>query len=352
MTVGIISMQKVVNYGSFLQAYALKHTIENLGHQVRFVDIHIGEQLVQPKHSSYPKLGMDKYLLKRIEHVLFKKNRDRLFKKVYFPMIGINQPTEEADCDTLVIGSDEVFNCCQPSRWGFSTQLFGDTQKPTISYAASCGATTIEGLQCLGKEKAVTSALKKMKAISVRDSNTSSFVNNLTGRVPIQHLDPVLVYDWTDEVPELTRFKNYILVYAYDNRISDEKEIAAIKAFAKMENKILISFGVYQRWCDKNVVCSPLELIAYFDGADYIITDTFHGTVISIKRNKQFVTFIRKSNKYKLMDLLHKFNLEEYSVNNAEEISYKLKCKIDYTKVNSILDAEKKRTLEYLRDQL
>ena len=39
MNVGILSMQRVVNYGSFLQAYALKQTISALGYTVEFVDI-------------------------------------------------------------------------------------------------------------------------------------------------------------------------------------------------------------------------------------------------------------------------------------------------------------------------
>lgn len=36
--VGIMSMQRIANYGSFLQAYALKQLIEELGHKVEFVD--------------------------------------------------------------------------------------------------------------------------------------------------------------------------------------------------------------------------------------------------------------------------------------------------------------------------
>ena len=38
MEVGIMSMQRVENYGSFLQAYGLKKEIEKLGHTVQFVD--------------------------------------------------------------------------------------------------------------------------------------------------------------------------------------------------------------------------------------------------------------------------------------------------------------------------
>ena len=36
--VGIMSMQRIKNYGSFLQAYGLKKNVENLGYDVEFVD--------------------------------------------------------------------------------------------------------------------------------------------------------------------------------------------------------------------------------------------------------------------------------------------------------------------------
>lgn len=47
MKIGILSMQRIVNYGSFLQAYGLKKTVEKLGHEVEFVDYTIEPCLVK-----------------------------------------------------------------------------------------------------------------------------------------------------------------------------------------------------------------------------------------------------------------------------------------------------------------
>ena len=44
--VGIMSMQRIANYGSFLQAYALKRLIEELGYRVEFVDYHVGAPVI------------------------------------------------------------------------------------------------------------------------------------------------------------------------------------------------------------------------------------------------------------------------------------------------------------------
>lgn len=48
-------------------------------------------------------------------------------------------------------------------------------------------------------------------------------------------------------------------------------------------------------------------MLAYFINADYVITDTFYGTVFSIKYQIPFATIFRESNKEKLSDLLLSF---------------------------------------------
>lgn len=351
MKVGLLSMQKVINYGSYLQSYALKSILENLGHSVRFVDIRKGE-VVSNKPQKNTRRLLDKHLFSRIHHELFRRMRKAAFEKRFFPQIGISNPISEAECDRIVIGSDEVFNCCQDSAWGFSTQLLGDTKVPAISYAASCGHTTYDRLCQTGLDGKAVDALSKLEAVSVRDQNTADFVENCIGVVPQQHLDPVLIYDWESCIGKGKRFRNYILVYAYDNRINSEAEIAAIRAFAKKHKKKLISFGVYQRWCDRNVFCSPFELISYFDQADYVITDTFHGSIIAIKRNKKFATIVRTSNQNKLTDLLTRFALENREIKNPEDLDTVLPNDIDYDSVNRIIAAETQKSKEYLSQRL
>ena len=55
-TVGIMSMQRIANYGSFLQAYALKTMIEELGHSVQFVDYRVCSPVIQDVTESSNKL--------------------------------------------------------------------------------------------------------------------------------------------------------------------------------------------------------------------------------------------------------------------------------------------------------
>ena len=51
INVGIMSMQRILNYGSFLQAFALREILHDLGCNVEFVDYHVGKNLVETKTS-------------------------------------------------------------------------------------------------------------------------------------------------------------------------------------------------------------------------------------------------------------------------------------------------------------
>ena len=109
MKIGIMSMQRIINYGSYLQAFALSHTIKNLGHSVEFVDFKIEPCIKEP------------FVAKTAEHY-HGKDKDYFFKiqefedkfrDEFLPELGIAERKERTSVDTLVIGSDEVFNCLQ-----------------------------------------------------------------------------------------------------------------------------------------------------------------------------------------------------------------------------------------------
>jgi len=113
-----------------------------------------------------------------------------------------------------------------------------------------------------------------------------------------------------------------------------------------------VSIGHYFTWGDKVVVPTPFEVLAYFKNADYIITDTFHGSVFSLKFNKRFATIVRDMNSNKLTSLLKQFRLTDRIVDNAADIPRIMDKPIDYESVNGIIADETKRALEYLKSNL
>ena len=156
--VGIMSMQRIANYGSFLQAYALKQLIEEVGCNVEFVDYHVGAPVIAENADSKNKVvrkiekGLETFRYQApFAHKLSFIHYKQYFSKKYMPLLGItDEMNYNPTLDCLVIGSDEVFNCIQKnSNVGYSPELFGKDNhaERLITYAASFGNTTLEKLE-------------------------------------------------------------------------------------------------------------------------------------------------------------------------------------------------------------
>lgn len=369
MKIGIMTMQKIKNYGSFLQSYSLKKNIEALGGDVEFVD-YVVEPCLNIQVDSNKKLKKDIIGVIRRRLGIYKKNEKlflemKKFKQRYDDeFFGILYGTGKFDnylpeLDALVIGSDEVFNCLQKNpNIGYSKQLFGkdNNAKLLISYAASFGNTTLDGLKKYNIADEIKDLLSKFDAISVRDNNSKEIVNSLLGTEPVMHVDPVFLYDYQEIDRYDIKLKDYIVVYAYNNRIKPN-EAEKIKALATKMKKKIVCLGEYQNFCDIYIPADPFEMLAYIKSADYVISDTFHGTVFSIKLNKKFAVITRNSkngaygNEEKLLCLLKQFNLENRIVNDIDNIEACMTKEVDYVPINKKIQDEKERSISYLKNQ-
>lgn len=370
MEVGIMSMQRVENYGSFLQAYGLKKEIEKLGHTVQFVDYQAEPSVVlssaeeQRRSLANSRISKAFYMLSPAYRAWRKQQIkmnstfqefSRIYNEQFLPELDVKKEYNICpELDALVIGSDEVFNCTQPgNKVGFSRQLFGKNNKAKklITYAASFGSTTYEKLEQYHIEEEVGGLLTQFDSISVRDKNSQEIVEKLCGFSPSSHIDPVLLYDFPEVDNISVPMENYIVVYAYADRIKG-KEVEAIREFAKRENKKILSLGFYQPFCDEYVLVSPLEVLAYIKYADYVITDTFHGTVFSIKYQKKFGTIIRDSNRQKLGDLMERFGVMERQICDLEVIKKVLNRNVVKERIESRILEERKRAENYLKAEI
>lgn len=355
--IGIMSMQRVTNYGSFLQAYGLMKIIKSLNYNVEFVDYEYEKCIVENsnkksiKNKIIDNINIINFYKRKKIQKLFKNNYKKYLKqylnisddKNYYPNI-----------DTLIIGSDEVFNCLQTFPVGYSRNLFGKgyENKTVLSYAASFGHTSIDELKKYKIDEEISSLLKKFKSISVRDDNSKQIVNGLIDETTFVHLDPVLVSDYSNEIENINiSLKNYIVLYAYSGRLTKEEE-SYIKKFARKYNKKIVSLGFYQKIADYNFVVDPFMVLSYIKNADFIITDTFHGSVFSIKMNTKFCTIIRKSNYNKLYYLLRKLEHTKQIVSNVDDIEQIYNKEIDFKNSNSILDLERTKTIDYLKSNI
>ncbi len=356
--VGIMTMHRIINYGSFMQAYGLKKIIEKLGYEVEFVDFNYEKSLVNNKYKTINRIKNNLNIISVYKRLKLK----RRFRDVYNQSLNDYLNVSEVrnypyhSIDELVIGSDEVFNCIQEYPIGYSRELFGLNYEniPVISYAACFGQTTLEGLKFYKIDAEVAELLKKFKSISVRDNNSYSIINNLLNIKPTLNVDPVLVSDFSDEIVDNVKYSDYILVYAYSNRLS-KKEEKYVKAFAKKNNKKILCIGAFQRFADYNIIVKPFEIFAYFKHADFIITDTFHGSIFSIITHSKFGTIIRKGshgNNNKLYDLLERMDRKDRIITDIHDIDSLYEKEIDYSKTDRIIEQEKEKTINYLKSNL
>ena len=356
-------MQRVVNYGSFLQAYSLKKTLEMMGHCVEFIDYHVAPPIVPYNKANYIKyqiksLPFISNFVKKVNCYIHKENSfylfEYLYSKKYLKLLGVtNHKRYHSKVDLLIIGSDEVFNCLQAvPNVGFSKELFGQYNEAAsvISYAASFGFTTFEKLVELNVDKQIRTWMSKFKSISVRDENSMDILAKMKIDNCQKNVDPVFLYDFEGLIPKNVPYTNYIVIYTYSGRHYTEEDIELICDFAHRNDKKMLMIGKQKSWADIKIQADPFETLSYFIHADFVFTDTFHGTVFSIKYNKMFATLIRDDNKEKLGDLLRTFNLEERSITDLHMLQSYFETPIDFSITNQIIANERKRAISYLEN--
>lgn len=368
MRVGIMSMQRVVNHGSFMQAYGLKVMLESLGYDTIFID-----------YKPSPCVPGLRGNAGRFKDWLGRAKADIRFTRLgrrALVTAGIYRRTpmdiEYERClgllnvdpckrnigehvDALIVGSDEVFNCTQAGpNVGFCRQLLGKGNNcdTAISYAGSFGHTTLSDLRKYNVIDEVKSCFDCFDAISVRDENSRSILDDLGFSNIYMHLDPVLV-SGVERIPwkPVMTPKRYAIVYGYENRFT-KAEGEAIKAVARKRRVELLAVYGHQEFCDKNIDCGPDEILSYFDGADFVVTDTFHGTIFSVITRTPFAVVKREQNVNKLTDLLSRLSLEARLAATPEGLDRILDLDPMFGSIDSVRSVARRDSLAYLQSSI
>lgn len=355
MKAGIITHYDVHNHGAQLQLYALCKQLGRFGYEAR--------ALTYKKNYDFLELGIENkysisfrsipyymgYLFRKgIGRTLYNYNKRKILNRFRQENNLEGEYYSKAkELDVTVIGSDEIFSIepgLNPCFWGMGVPC-----DRVISYAASCGPTTEKFIKDHYANEFMTAGIQRITVLSVRDQNTYNIVKARTDKNVTLVCDPVLLYDFAEERKTQKKPINrkYCIVYSYDNNMNDEETVNAIRAYAKKYSLEVCSVGYYHKWCDRNINLSPLELFEWFENAECIFTDTFHGTVVSLVSNAEFVTKI-SGNGNKLTFLLEQYGVTERRANTFEDIPDITSKKIDYEAVNSKIEEIRARSVNFL----
>ena len=345
----IVTIYNSVNSGSYWQAKALQDYLKENEYDVYFLEVN---DIAASSHFLFQ-------FQKFMKRVLTFKFKDAIryikickeFKKLSkdFKTVTLDELYSK-NFDYVVLGSDTIWNLdCLLFSKNYK-KYFGGIFKnlKTLSYAASSANTTVEKME---KYSDIPDMLNSLYKISVRDNDTLNLISNFTNREISMVCDPTVLLnkDFYNKLqPNRIEQNKYIFLYLFAT-LSDN-QIKELKEFAKENNLKIICGAHYLDFADECIINSPNLFLNYMLNADYVITDTFHGTIFSINLNKEFVSINR--NKKKVNDFIKKCSLDERLLNKDSDLVKTLCTKVDYDSVNNYLNTYRENSEKFLLEAL
>ena len=357
MKIGILTILNVNNYGAELQCCALCRKLTKMGYNAEVINYLFG---INPSHDFRgEKLTVPISLKQKVKvsllpivqnlfcmfHQKNKKLRNKRFEEFhekYNHLTSSVYPSVRSlydakfDYDVLCIGSDQVWNY----EKGYSI-----------------------GLSSLSKEaeRVFKKELSGFSHLSVREQQASELLENLLDRDVDVVLDPTLILD-NKEWQEVAKFdmcpkEKYILVYIVTIKPCDYVlEVARHIAKERNLKIVRICRDAYPEHSGKDVqeilTAGTSDFVGLFANAEFVVTNSFHGTVFSINFSKSFYSVIKSqhSTNSRLTSILKKLNLENRILPVGSPLP-KI-SDVDYTIPAEKLKEERLHSLEYIQKAL
>lgn len=344
MKCGIITVYNSENCGSFLQAYAMSRTLKNQGHEVVFVRNNLSG------HSSTLKV----FLTKEIKTILrgnfngaVRLLKQRKFFKSACRLLDIVDSSYNCDC--YFLGSDVIWDLTVPFFKRHRDFFWGTQFKSSFicSYAASLGFAEQRDVE---KDSFVSEALSNMRHVSVRDSKTLNILRPLCDKEIRLVCDPTYLIERQefDKIAKPVNLDKFIFIYNYGRMSESDRE--QIQALAKKEDLKTVTFGNGNPWCDICLGYDPLLFLSLYNKAEYIVTNTFHGTVFATIYEKHFAVI--NNDKPKILDVLKMCGMSDKMTQKPEDIDEILHSDFNYDVTRQNILKERENGLSYLKESL
>lgn len=371
------------NYGGMLQALATVKMLEQRG--IDYELIQYKKQLTTiEKIKSIPRLFNAILINDKFETFLKNQGMKRhpeiaendvirmkafeQFRKEMFTKLSPEFCGYKALCagakryNAVITGSDQLW-----SPAGLPTNyynlMFVPDEVRKISFASSFGVSQIPWYQ----KRRTKHFLNRIDYISMRENRGSEIVKELTGRDVPTILDPVFCFTmdgWEKIIPTKREVEEpYIFAYFLGN-FSEYRE--AVRRAAKKLNCRIVALRHLDQYVEDDEQfgdmapydVAPDKFLNLLRGAEYVCTDSFHGSCFSIIHRKQFVIFnryvdgTRISKNSRIDTLCENLGLQDRRYNGTVELAEHLKSCIDYQSVDARLLKIKRDTDIYINTAL
>lgn len=361
MKVGIITFHQALNYGALLQAYALRKVICLMGGEAEIIDYHCS--IIEDAYV-FPTLRNCKSVKEILKYVaqgkyeIEKRKRFDAFRKQKLEISDASYNTNNIDkavyqYERFVTGSDQVWNC---NAHNFDKNYFLNFVKDStrkFSYAASLGLSKIpEQLTSEYYEQ-----LKEFNICSVREMQGKIALEHIGIRNVRVDIDPSLLLskeEWTREFNIIPKKEYFIFAYYFELTPSLKK---FIEELASKTGCYVKYFGSpirspFRCKCRAVKTADPIDFVDAVFNAEYVVTNSFHGTAFSINFNKTFfVELLNKSADVnsRLVNILDVTDLSNREIHNFKNVSEALSAHVDWHTVNKKLNLMRQDSLEYVR---
>ncbi|MDQ1298056.1 MAG: hypothetical protein QG558_595 [Campylobacterota bacterium] len=366
MKIALITIHNANNYGAILQTFALQKILMQYG-DVEIINydnkhISIDFDLIRIKPTFHGLLGTGKDIFRLFPRHRVLKN----FKQFIAQNMKLTKKmsTHEflfghaGSFDVYVAGSDQIWNpACISGNCSIDPVYFLDfapKEAKKLSYASSMGSYRYSEEE----KKRIKELLKDFDMVSVREKDGQTMLQEILER-PVHHVvDPTLLLsknEWLEVLGKNRKLKQeekYILLYS----VPKTKLIrSAVEYFSKKLGLKVIAIDQGLSTVgkvDKQIRdAGPIEYLSLFSNAEFVITDSFHGTCFSVNFQKPFVAIAPGKHSNRIESLLSLIGLQDRIVRREEEFA-NLNIEIDFEEANNKLDSLRKQALSLLSKAL
>lgn len=352
-----ITVHVGTNFGSVLQSIATAKVIESLGVEPLLID-YIPDRVTYSRFFRKMFRGAMPFIknLAFLPNFIKNTNIYSNYLKKYCPMSASIYDKDDfaKKCpmaDYYITGSDQVWN--SKHNEGFNERYyFAQLPKEAvrISFASSIGETSLSDEHTAK----IKSLLSNYKAISVREDSAKQLIERM-GLEATHLLDPTFMLNKDMWQPYMSKRKvkeNYLLIYTPYNTLDKKAIFDAARKIAKEKGLKVVTFSWDWRkdkMADKTITyATPGDFLSLMHYADYVVTNSFHGTAFSINLNKQFSVFMPSAFSTRISSIVDLCGLGERMVSDSFDIAKANKA-INYTSINKILDKERAKSIEFLK---
>ena len=349
MKIGVLTYHIDLNPGATLQCYATCRALEELGHEVYIIDLYhyngnpLGIRAILNSITNYRSIRGQKH---------FRKQFFPPFTKHYRNIMDLrNDPPK---LDAYCIGSDQVWNVKIAGADHMAYFLdFGEDKVMRFSYASSIGGSTWP-IKDEAENRRIKELFGSYKGLSVREETAKRIIDDKFGIKPELVCDPVLLHKDYKEITGDVEETNEVSCFIFQRT---DRLLEALHYVAEWTGKPLRMVTSVKPikgflYTSKRDLRSWLR---YMSGSVFNVTDSFHGTVVSIIYHKPFAVVYQENGlSSRITDLLKTVGLEDrifFDVNEFKQ-SDKWKQPIDWEDVDKRLETVREKSWNYLRDIL